>query len=74
MAVIPPGIDLSATPAPCHSRRVADTRAVHMPRRMRVGYVARIDPEKAPGVFLKAAKEIAIQLSQKILSITALTH
>ena len=66
VAVIPPGINISSSsipPAPSAPPLGAATHtdaaaAAYATRRLRIGYVARLDPEKSPGVFLKAALEI----------------
>ena len=67
VAVIPPGIELTARRTPCHSLRIVDTSAPHASQNMRVGYVARLHPEKGPGIFLKVAKEIAVQMAENRL-------
>jgi glycosyltransferase involved in cell wall biosynthesis len=61
--VNPPGIDTRSVFA-AHRSLSADLPYTR--RKLKVGYVARLSPLKSPGIFLKAAKEIVIQMASKI--------
>ena len=61
--IIPPGIDTR--------NMFVNNRAQAPPsRRFRIGFVARLAPEKSPGIFLKTAREIVTRMTADTASIS----
>ena len=68
VAVISPGVDVTKHTKVQVGNHAQGTKIHNYTCRYSVGYVARIMPEKSPGIFLKTAKKIVERLGRRLSS------